>query len=169
MCQSLSSPPSICLAIVNPSMSVCLCVYLHPCMSLCRNSVRALEEESGILLESPAITLLHEAVLEGNWDEVYIHLANLPLRPNVRRACWFLAMEQKYFECLVTGDEEEAIRCLRGKANPYLHTRSNCYSSFLQLSLSVTPFAISNSVNNNISIRLFSLYPFWRQGCLYVR
>jgi hypothetical protein len=35
-----------------------------------RNAAKALEEESGILLEQPIVTKLKEAILQGKWDSV---------------------------------------------------------------------------------------------------
>ncbi|KYK70972.1 WD domain, G-beta repeat-containing protein [Toxoplasma gondii TgCatPRC2] len=115
-----------------------------------RNSVKALEEESGFLLEDPSVAVLHEAVLQGNWTDVYVHLKALPLRPQVRKACWFLAMEQKYFETLANSREEEVIRCLRDDLQPAVFDSST--SRRLQACSALLMHADPGGVLENMSV-----------------
>nr|CEL67882.1 TPA: WD domain, G-beta repeat-containing protein [Neospora caninum Liverpool] len=132
------------------------------------NSVKALEEESGFLLEDPSVAVLHEAVLQGNWTDVYVHLKALPLRPQVRKACWFLAMEQKYFETLTSANEEEAIRCLREDLQPAVFDTST--SRRLQACSALLMHAdpagmlenlsvLSDTLRSNLWMRLKHLLP----------
>ncbi|PFH35630.1 WD domain, G-beta repeat-containing protein [Besnoitia besnoiti] len=132
------------------------------------NAVKTLEEESGFFLEDPSITVLHEAVLQGKWVDVQTHLNALPLRPQIRKACWFLAVEQKYFEALVRGDEGEAIRCLREELQPAVFDSSTsrrlqaCSALLMQSepgALLENLSVLSDTLRSNLWLRMKHLLP----------
>ncbi|KAJ3678361.1 hypothetical protein LUZ60_002164 [Juncus effusus] len=78
-----------------------------------------LEEESGIHLHEPVISLLRKQVLEGNWDESIqtLHKIGLTDQKIVKNSA-FLILEQKFFEQLENGEVTKAIKTLQGEISP---------------------------------------------------
>lgn len=54
-----------------------------------RNAAKALEEESGILLEQPIVTKLKEAIMQGKWDSVnFLKTTSNPLIKDIKIEIW---------------------------------------------------------------------------------
>ncbi|CAN6465530.1 unnamed protein product [Victoria cruziana] len=78
-----------------------------------------LEEESGIPLHSPTVSLFMQQVLDGNWDESVITLKKIGLlEDSAIKSASFLIFEQKFFELLENGDLLDALKTLRTEIAP---------------------------------------------------
>ncbi|KAF3784909.1 WD repeat-containing protein 26 [Nymphaea thermarum] len=78
-----------------------------------------LEEESGIPLHSPTVSLFMQQVLDGNWDESVTTLGKIgQLEDSVFKSATFLVFEQKFFELLENGDVLDALKTLRMEIAP---------------------------------------------------
>ncbi|KAF8819462.1 WD domain, G-beta repeat-containing protein [Cardiosporidium cionae] len=80
-----------------------------------KQTSRMLESESGVPLELPPITHLRQAILTGDWLDVFKILLQLSLEESVIQAMKFLVIEQKFLELMYHQHIEEAVECLRGE------------------------------------------------------
>jgi WD40 repeat protein len=82
------------------------------------NAAKALEEESGILLEQPIVTKLKEAILQGKWDSAETLVKELSLPSSTTPAVLFLLRRQKYLEHLMSSQLSPALHVLRTELTP---------------------------------------------------
>ena len=96
-------------------------------------SASLLEQESGIPLQSQAISTFQNLILEGKWDESIDSLKNLEIEDskNLNSAA-LLILEQKYIHHLKKGNISEALKTLRNEISPLqtdkgkLHSMASC-------------------------------------------
>ncbi|KAL4528826.1 hypothetical protein Ndes2437A_g03363 [Nannochloris sp. 'desiccata'] len=77
-----------------------------------------LEERSGVPRQSSTTSNLTECILNGDWIGALDTVRSLDLVPKVAAHVPFLILEQKFLEILATGDELDAIKCLRNDLAP---------------------------------------------------
>lgn len=78
-----------------------------------------LEEESGILLQSPILKLFMQQVLDGKWDESIVSLHKIGLvDESIVKLASLVILEQKFFELLDAEKIMEALKTLRTEIAP---------------------------------------------------
>eukprot|EP00850_Spirogloea_muscicola_P013079 SM000087S23361 [mRNA] locus=s87:252103:261379:- [translate_table: standard] len=91
-----------------------------------------LEEESGIPLQSKAVTAFRNGILEGRWDSCVQLLAQMGLEEEDHKQAKFLILQQRFLEHLEDGSTLQALRVLRGSLAPLgintnqLHLLATC-------------------------------------------
>lgn len=83
-----------------------------------RKAAASLVEESGQVLESPAVTRFCVGLREGDWEVVEKGLTDLGLQGEKLLRGQFLVYQQKYLEYLEAGQAKEALQCLRKDLSP---------------------------------------------------
>ncbi|KMT09105.1 hypothetical protein BVRB_6g132130 [Beta vulgaris subsp. vulgaris] len=84
-----------------------------------------LEEESGIPLQTAAVNLLMQHVLDGRWDESALILQSIGVEDEtIVKTAKFLILEQKFFELLDDGKTMDALNTLRTEISP-LHIKTS--------------------------------------------
>ncbi|KDP29808.1 hypothetical protein JCGZ_19323 [Jatropha curcas] len=84
-----------------------------------KKSSAHLEEESGIPLQSSAVNLFMQQILDGSWDESVVTLHNIGLKDeSIVKSAAFLILEQKFFELLDGGKVMVALNTLREEIAP---------------------------------------------------
>ncbi|KAG0584191.1 hypothetical protein M758_3G191600 [Ceratodon purpureus] len=79
----------------------------------------ALEEESGIRLQSPAVQQFREDILAGRWDECVATLSKIGvLEESTLKNASFLILQQKFLECLEVSNTTAALETLRSEISP---------------------------------------------------
>lgn len=112
-----------------------------------KKSANLLEEESGIQLDSSAVNLFRQQVLDGKWDEGLATLHNIGISDeDVFKSASFLILEEKFLDLLKDGKFMAALDILRNEIVPLriksdrVHELSSYIiypSQFLALGLSV--------------------------------
>lgn len=78
-----------------------------------------LEEESGILLQSPILKIFMQQVLDGKWDESIVSLHKIGLvDESIVKLASLVILEQKFFELLDAEKIMEALKTLRTEIAP---------------------------------------------------
>ncbi|XP_073391482.1 WD repeat-containing protein 26 homolog isoform X2 [Physcomitrium patens] len=79
----------------------------------------ALEEESGIRLQSPAVQQFREDILAGRWNECVTTLSRIGvLEESTFKAASFLILQQKFLESLQSSNTTAALEILRSEITP---------------------------------------------------
>lgn len=101
-----------------------------------KKSSAHLEEESGIPLQSSAVNLFMQQILDGNWDESVVTLHTIGLKEeNIVKSASCLIFEQKFFELLDRDKIMDALKTLRTEIAPLcinkgrIHELSSCIVS----------------------------------------
>ncbi|KAJ3178272.1 hypothetical protein HDU85_005269 [Gaertneriomyces sp. JEL0708] len=81
-------------------------------------SADALEKESGLALEAPAVSEFRSGVLVGDWEKVEASFDILDINASDLQAVKFLIREQKYLELLEAQDIKAALHVLRHELAP---------------------------------------------------
>eukprot|EP00656_Telonema_subtile_P043684 TRINITY_DN5000_c0_g1_i2.p1 TRINITY_DN5000_c0_g1~~TRINITY_DN5000_c0_g1_i2.p1 ORF type:complete len:469 (-),score=95.82 TRINITY_DN5000_c0_g1_i2:441-1847(-) len=82
-------------------------------------SAELLEQESGVIFQSPSVNQFKEHVLAGAWEEALEQIPLLTLkRSEDVAAIQFLLKEQKYLELLEKGEVEPALTALQNELTP---------------------------------------------------
>ncbi|KAJ8330679.1 hypothetical protein O5D80_001192 [Batrachochytrium dendrobatidis] len=86
-----------------------------------------LQQESGLVLESPSMSQFRKAVLVGDWDLVERLIPLIEMVPRTGQSqVWFLVKKQKYLEFLERHDPKRALSVLRNELSPLsLKQKSN--------------------------------------------
>ncbi|KMT01573.1 hypothetical protein BVRB_9g215690 isoform C [Beta vulgaris subsp. vulgaris] len=113
-----------------------------------------LEEESGIPLQSVAVNLLMQHVLDGRWDESASILQSIGVEDEtIVKTAKFLILEQNFFELLDDGKTMDALKTLRTEISPLhiktsrMHELSSC---ILYHSQSQNGFACRDSMKGKL-------------------
>ncbi|KXZ55515.1 hypothetical protein GPECTOR_2g1064 [Gonium pectorale] len=69
-------------------------------------------------MQPASASAFQEAVLEGRWEAAAGLLPSLTQSDDVAKECRFLLLQQKYLECLESGDLGGALTCLRLEMAP---------------------------------------------------
>ncbi|XP_039139712.1 WD repeat-containing protein 26 homolog [Dioscorea cayenensis subsp. rotundata] len=92
-----------------------------------------LEEESGICLHSPVVSLFKQQVLDGNWDGSLATLHKIGLADeNLMKSASFLILEKKFLELVENNKLVDALETLRNDISPLginkkrVHELSGC-------------------------------------------
>jgi WD repeat-containing protein 26 len=112
-----------------------------------------LEEESGITLHDPPVTLFRKQVIDGHWDNAVSTLKKIGLDENVVKSAAFSILEQKFFELLRNDNVMDAMKTLRSEITPLgvnrkrVHELSSCIISCSpqQLFLGFSKLGINSS------------------------
>ncbi|KAF2290682.1 hypothetical protein GH714_014986 [Hevea brasiliensis] len=84
-----------------------------------KKSSAHLEEESGIPLQSSAVNLFMQQILDGSWDESVATLHDIGLKDeDIVKSASFLILEQKFFELLDGERIMDALKTLRTEIAP---------------------------------------------------
>jgi len=100
-------------------------------------SCELLEKESGILLQSPAISEFSCGALDGNWDLVEKRIPDLKIvDEEAINNAKFLIYQQKFLELLEDRKTKQALDCLRNDITPLNRDPSKLHklSSFIMYS-----------------------------------
>ncbi|PKA51274.1 hypothetical protein AXF42_Ash010714 [Apostasia shenzhenica] len=104
-------------------------------------SGKALEEESGIYLHSPVVSLFRKQLLDGNWDGSVETLRKIGLDEHILSSASFLILEYKFFDLLKRDRVMDALKTLRCEIAPIeinkkrVHELSSCIISSSKLAL----------------------------------
>ncbi|KAK4796066.1 hypothetical protein SAY86_028392 [Trapa natans] len=106
-----------------------------------------LQEESGVLLQSPVVNLLIHQVLNGKWNESVATLKSIGLLDeSIIKSASFLILEQKFFELLDDDKAMDALKTLRMEITP-LSTNNARVHQLSQSILSPVKFVHVGSSN----------------------
>eukprot|EP00993_Chasmostoma_nieuportense_P005547 NODE_616_length_2011_cov_48.557325_g572_i0.p1 GENE.NODE_616_length_2011_cov_48.557325_g572_i0~~NODE_616_length_2011_cov_48.557325_g572_i0.p1 ORF type:complete len:589 (-),score=177.28 NODE_616_length_2011_cov_48.557325_g572_i0:125-1891(-) len=83
-----------------------------------KDSMQALQQESGMLLHSQHIKEFRSCLSEGDWDQVIALLPKLKISDDNLQYVHFLIYRQKYLELLERGERKAAVYCARNELSP---------------------------------------------------